>query len=64
MESNKSPTKTVLPEILTTAEAARAINRQPQTLRKWACLGNGPLIPVRIHGRLGWKAADIAALIG
>lgn len=48
---------------LTTDEAAAALNRQPQTLRKWACLENGPIRPVRIHGRLAWRVADLQALL-
>lgn len=42
-----------------TATAAFHLNRQPQTLRGWACHENGPLRPVRVHGRLAWKVADI-----
>ena len=64
MNSNKPQTKPAPAEICTTEEAARALNRRPQTLRKWACLGAGPIRPVRINGRLAWKVADIAALIG
>lgn len=52
-----------LPEILPTNEAAAAINRAPQTLRKWACLENGPIRPVRINGRLAWKVSDLKALL-
>lgn len=52
-----------LPEVLTTDQAAAAINRKPQTLRKWACLENGPIRPVRINGRLAWRVADLAKLI-
>lgn len=52
-----------LPEILDTAAAAAAINRRPQTLRKWACKGCGPIRPVRIHGRLGWRVDDLRRLI-
>jgi hypothetical protein len=52
-----------LPQVLSTDEAAAAINRRPQTLRKWACLENGPIRPVRIHGRLAWLAEDIRSLI-
>lgn len=52
-----------LPEVLSTNEAAAVLNRQPQTLRKWACLENGPLRPIRINGRLGWRVADIEALL-
>ncbi|MFX1684909.1 helix-turn-helix transcriptional regulator [Paraburkholderia sp. A1RO-5L] len=52
-----------LTAMLTTDEAAAVLNRQPQTLRKWASLENGPIRPVRIHGRLGWRVADIEALL-
>lgn len=48
---------------LTTEEAAAALNRAAQTLRKWACLENGPIRPVRIHRRLAWKVSDIQALL-
>jgi hypothetical protein len=50
-------------DALSTSEAARVLNRQPQTLRKWACLENGPIRPVRINGRLAWKVCDLATLI-
>jgi hypothetical protein len=52
-----------LPEVLPTSEAAAAINRAPQTLRKWACLETGPIRPVRINGRLAWRVADLKALL-
>lgn len=52
-----------LPVVLPTDEAAAAINRAPQTLRKWACLENGPIRPVRINGRLAWKVSDLQALL-
>lgn len=52
-----------LPAVLPTNEAAAAINRAPQTLRKWACLENGPIRPVRINGRLAWKVADLQSLL-
>ena len=52
-----------LPAVLPTNEAAVAINRAPQTLRKWACLENGPIRPVRIHGRLAWRVSDLLALL-
>jgi hypothetical protein len=48
---------------LTTTEAAAAINRKPQTLRKWACLENGPIRPIRINGRLAWRVSDVQALM-
>ena len=50
-------------DILTTTEAAKALNRADQTLRKWACLESGPIRPVRINGRLAWRVEDIRALI-
>ncbi len=50
-------------DTLPTNDAATAINRAPQTLRKWACLENGPIRPVRIHGRLAWRVADLRALL-
>ena len=46
-----------------TAAAAHYLNRRPQTLRGWACLENGPLRPVRVHGRLAWKTEDIRRLL-
>lgn len=52
-----------LPEVLSTCEAAAAINRRPQTLRKWACLENGPIRPIRINGRLAWRVTDLRALL-
>lgn len=52
-----------LPAVLRTNEAAAAINRAPQTLRKWACLENGPIRPLRINGRLAWRVADLQRLL-
>jgi len=46
-----------------TDAAAHYLNRIPQTLRTWSCLGNGPIRPIRINGRLAWKVADIRALL-
>lgn len=46
-----------------TADAARALNRSKQTLRRWACDENGPIRPIRIHGRLAWPTADIKRLL-
>lgn len=46
-----------------THEAAHALTRKDQTLRKWACLGNGPIRPVRVNGRLMWRVADLARLL-
>lgn len=55
--------QTATPKTLTTVDAARELNRRPQTLRKWACEGTGPIRPVRIFGRLHWKTADIERLL-
>ena len=52
-----------LPAVVPTDEAAEYINRKPQTLRKWACLENGPLVPLRINGRLAWRVDDLRALL-
>lgn len=61
--TNNLSSRTELPEVLSTNEAAQAINRSPQTLRKWACLENGPIRPVRIHGRLAWRVSDLQELL-
>ncbi len=50
-------------DTLPTHDAAVAINRSDQTMRKWACLENGPIRPVRINGRLAWKVSDLQALL-
>lgn len=52
-----------LPEVLPTAPAAAAINRQPQTLRKWASTNTGPIRPLRINGRLAWPVAALRTLL-
>lgn len=52
-----------LRQAFNTADAAKALNRAPQTLRKWACLENGPIRPIRINGRLAWPVEQIAALL-
>ena len=52
-----------LPSVLPTGAAAKALNRAPQTLRKWACLENGPIRPLRINGRLAWRTSDILKLL-
>ena len=47
-----------------TQTAAYHLNRQPQTLRGWACREDGPLRPVRVNGRLSWSVAEIRRLLG
>jgi hypothetical protein len=63
MDAHNLHIRSALPEVMTTDEAAAAINRKPQTLRKWACLENGPIRPIRINGRLAWRVADLNALL-
>lgn len=50
-------------DVLPTDEAAKALNRRPQTMRKWACLENGPIRPIRINGRLAWRVSDLISLL-
>ena len=47
-----------------TATAAHYLNRRPQTLRNWACHEDGPIRPIRVHGRLAWPTAEIRRLMG
>lgn len=50
---------------ITTAEAARHLNRAQQTLRSWAMRdGSGPIRPLRVHGRLAWPVAEIKRVLG
>lgn len=44
--------------------AAFHLNRQPQTLRIWACKENGPLRPLRINGRLAWPVSELLRVLG
>lgn len=57
------PLEQVTRPTVPTDAAAYYLNRQPQTLRAWACLENGALRPVRISGRLAWPVAAIRALL-
>ena len=47
-----------------TAAAAHYLNRQPQTLREWACRDHGPVRPIRVNGRLAWPVAQIRKVLG
>jgi hypothetical protein len=47
-----------------TACAAYHLNREPQTLRIWACKENGPIRPRRVAGRLMWPTAKLRELCG
>jgi hypothetical protein len=44
--------------------AAFHLGRRPQTLRAWACREDGPLRPIRIHGRLAWPVGELRRLVG
>ena len=57
------PMEQVTRPTVPTDQAAHFLNRQPQTLRSWASLENGPIRPVRINGRLAWKINEIRALL-
>lgn len=48
--------------LLSTSEAAQLLNLQPQTLRKWAMDGSGPIQPIKIGNRLRWRLSDIEEL--
>lgn len=50
--------------VVDTATAAYHLNRQPQTLRAWASREDGPLRPVRVHGRLAWPVAELRRVLG
>lgn len=47
-----------------TDAAAYHLNRQPQTLRGWACHKDGPLRPIRVHGRLAWPVSELRRVLG
>lgn len=49
---------------LTTKETAAHLGRKPQTLRVWAMREDGPIRPVRVHGRLLWPVSEIRKLLG
>lgn len=52
-------TRTTLP----TPEAAFHLNRAQQTLRLWAMRENGPIRPIRVHGRLAWPVAELRRIL-
>jgi len=57
------PLELVTRPTVPTDQAAYYLNRQPQTLRAWACFENGPLRPVHINGRLAWPVAAIREIV-
>lgn len=48
--------------LVTTDEAARLLSLRPQTLRKWAMDGSGPIKPIKLGNRLRWRFKDIEEL--
>ena len=50
-------------ETVDTAAAAALIGYKPNSLRRWACEGAGPIKPVRVNGRLRWRVKDLKALL-
>ena len=54
-----------IPEIVSTEVFAQAINRSPQTLRKWHCLDCAPMgiRTIKINGRLAWRVSDLQKLL-
>ncbi|SFM95756.1 hypothetical protein [Nitrosomonas communis] len=57
------PLDQVTSDTVSTDAAAYYLNRQPQTLRKWAALETGPIRPIRVYGRLGWYVKEIRKLV-
>ncbi|WP_131862747.1 helix-turn-helix domain-containing protein [Crenobacter luteus] len=52
-------------QVLSTNAAAQILGMKPQSLRAWACKSRpGPIRPVKIGGRLGWRVDDVARLVG
>lgn len=48
---------------VSTDEAAVLLGVTPQTCRRWACQGSGPIRPRRLNGRLRWSVDDIRAVL-
>lgn len=63
-EAKYPPLEAVTRPNVTTEEAAYYLNRKAQTLRVWACHGNGPIQVRRIMGRLAWPTDEIKKLTG
>jgi hypothetical protein len=52
-----------LPTYVSTKDAAQYLNRKPATLHGWSSSGAGPIAPIKIYGRLGWRLSELAALL-
>ncbi len=57
------PLEQVTRPTVPTDQAAYYLNRQPQTLRVWASLENGPIRPIKINSRLAWSVDQIKMLM-
>ena len=49
--------------LVETRQAAFYLLREEQTLRVWASQENGPIRPVRVGRRLGWRMDEIRRLV-
>lgn len=58
------PLELVTRPAVSTSEAAFYLNRMPQTLRMWARLQRGPLMPIRVNKRLAWRTEDLKRVLG
>ena len=58
------PLQAVNSPTVSTNQAGYYLNRRPQTLRGWACNEDGPLLPIRINGRLHWEKNALCRLLG
>ena len=64
MKATFLPLEQVTTPTVTTDAAAHYLNRQPQTLRLWACKQNGAIQPLNIYGRLAWRVSDLKRVLG
>jgi hypothetical protein len=46
-----------------TVECAALLGIKPQSVRRWACTGTGPIKPRRMFGRPRWAVDDINAVL-
>lgn len=52
-----------IPQTVNTEEAASLLGLTPQTLRRWACQGSGPVRPRHVGSRLRWPVDDIRTVL-
>ena len=58
------PLESVTRPTVETAAAAFYLNRRPQTMRIHACMETGPILPLRINGRLAWPVSELKRVTG